>query len=516
MFDKSKLSQEEILVIRSIEKLFKIIPEKYSKVNLFYINIFKIAMYNVAVLQIYKRNFKIKRILKNILISERLIEKLSYYIQKCRDRNFNKQLAKKDNHEFQLHLEKINSSVPKATPQSHVFVASSASYLSAITSFMHYTKDKNFNLILPYSLSNYKSLQKINRANIIYFEDLITPDIFNKYEIAREEFRALFSAHEDYFEDIFKIDNYSLYPFFKQGIKNIFNHTIPNSLLYYLAAESFVRNNAPKSIITVRQRRTFENSFANAADNNNLKKFMLIHGNIFTEKGWMLTFGHFSNFNGIFVWGQSQKKILENNYTTTNSEIYPVGSPIFIPPKKKVQQKKKNLTILFAVGEVNTYRNLIINLLHSLEELSLNYKLILKLHPSVNSKTYYHFSNDSRIKILDSICSIEDYFLSSDLFLSGPSTTALQAMVTFILLAEKISLDAVRRNFDFNEYEEEHIIISEKQSLHLKIRDIFSSDEKLKEHLLIQESIINRNVENNSTPLISISKINQILNIKND
>ena len=51
--------------MKSIEKLFESLPEQYSSINLLYINIFKVAMYNAGILRIYQRNFKIKQILES-------------------------------------------------------------------------------------------------------------------------------------------------------------------------------------------------------------------------------------------------------------------------------------------------------------------------------------------------------------------------------------------------------------------------------------------------------------------
>lgn len=516
MHPNVEFNREESEAVKAIKNVFDLIPDKYNADELYYINLYKAATYNAEILSTYKTSSVIKIFLSRFYSNESIISSLGNTIQKIYNWNSNSKLKNKEKEEFPLLQVQKSLGRSYIEDGDNIFLASLPSYLLSISNFISSSQMKNNKVVIPRYLQHYHSIKQVNQKNIIIFEDLINNEILHEFNEAKRVLIKIFLKNEKFFHDNFSFSDYSLYPFFREGIKNLFVYTIPNSILYRLTAMSLLSRFHPNAVVCARQRRTFENAFMSVAKSYDVKKFMLIHGNIYNDKGWRLTFGHFTDLEGIFVWGQEQKNTLEEFYDTSGSNIYLVGSPIFLQRKGRLKKREEKLTVLFAIDKIEDFEDEINTTINILESSEINFRLILKLHPSVKSDLSHPLSRNKKVMIVDENHVIEDYFSYSDIFLTKASTTAIQAMVadipTIILAFDKKSQNEVRICYKFNKVQEKHMVSLNSNEFSFNLKKIILSKSYLKNHKDLQKSFLDKNISNYSNPADSIVQISNIIN----
>jgi len=516
MLDPTKLDYEEKLACDAISRLFEVLPEQYDCHNLAYLCLFKAAYYNGGIVNSYKNHLRIYGKVKKIIWTKRVASKIAYRIQKNVDRSYNNKLNRRDKVEFELVSGETKVDLDDITDLPvNIFVASLASYLPAMCRYLELEKEFQNLLIIPRSLKNHKSLSALNESDIYYFEDFIEEDIQTRFREVEYELRDIFYKNEKYFNEVFSLYGNSLYHFFSNGIKNMFFHLLPNAILYRLTAEVILTKFNVNSLFCIKQKRTFENAFAQVSNARGIRKYMMIHGPEL-KRSKNLMCGHHSNLDGLFVTGKDQVDLFKKNFDVSNSRIYSFGCPIFGGLRKRTKVNGQTIRILFAVDKINHFEYEINALLDSLSRLDFGYELILKPHPGYKREIYSRFFDNENVVVTGDTDPIEELFDKVDIFISKASTTLCQAMISevpsLVTCMGPHDRALIEDFLNFNDLQREHFFVNNKKQFSEKLRKLVNSDDYNRFHIELQNELMSNSVSNANDPMAAVKQIRDVIN----
>ena len=513
--DNKKLNDVENMVFSAIKSLYELIPSEYDEYDIPFLTVFKTLHYNGGIAPVYSRYHKLNNLFHTFCCNDLVAHKISMAILKRRLRHHNESFGDENKkREFVLDLQQSDNKI-SFNNKNNLFVASMPSYLKVIVSYIKKAKRNNNLIVIPRFLKNHEVLDDI-KNNIIIFDDYVDSNKVEEYAKIKKSFLNIFLKSEEKFYRAFSIRKDSLYPLFRNGIKNIFSNIIPNAILYCDTAKRILSDLNVKSVVCVRLKRTYENAFILSALHLNIYKYMMIHGTVHTGYGNILKFGHFSNLDGIFVWGQEQKDIINKYYDATNSKIFITGTPLIDslePDTSVVERREKN--ILFAVDGNDVSQLKIIK--KAIKKCGIMVNLIVKVHPGCDHKIYIKHCNCSNIHLKTGDEVLENYFGKADIFITKYSTAALQAMAmeipTLFAIINRKNKKKLPTLYNFDIVERKIIVADKKRSIIRKISDLLTSEDYVFEHKKTQNKYLKRVLAFSSYPEMSVDTISSIIDM---
>ncbi|AJW71794.1 CDP-glycerol glycerophosphotransferase family protein [Nitrosopumilus adriaticus] len=297
-----------------------------------------------------------------------------------------------------------------------------------------------------------------------------------------EKLNHIFS-NQKIFENIFVVEDFSLWNIIKNQLIKIYQTRIHEYLLTYYISKKILKQINIKFIMTLNEVGETEKIFL-AANKNKIPSIVLEHGfAIFLpESTRFSTLSNYPSFTDkIAVWSLSQKDFLEKNLKTKSEKIIVSGSPrhdkLFT---KTIKQKNKSHRILIAPTPITQIQGFDETKFHlKFEKIftelcsilkNRNIEIILKLHPS---QSFHNEIIKNLAKNLDPnitihlMTSIVDLIQVSDSVITitpegwGPSTIILESMIL-----QKPIMNIILDNhfYDFPYVQQNAILIASEKS----------------------------------------------------
>lgn len=489
-------------VLRSIKDLSRLIPSKYNHYDIPYIIEPKAYGYYTSLDSKYLRFSQYASLLNKVIRNKQLSHNISYRILAQRINKYKKVMVKQDigdpgtfnGQSFINYRKQISYNT-----FYNLLFTNAASYLRVLILYIKQSQFDNNILVIPYSLKELEILKEIDPQKILYFNDFVSEDIKSFFTECSQEFAEIFYKNQKSLESIFTLNGYHFYPFIKAGIEKIFRFTIPQSILVYQIIEEISKEININCVIGARVRKIFDRAFYKFANNNNIPRYVLLHADIGSDIKFMDSMGHFNDLYGVFVWGPSQKKMIECDIFSNVQKIYTTGSPLFEVENRTTDTSAiKKHKILYACGMNDKYE--IRMMLKTLSKILNNYYLIVKVHPGVNNLKYYdRFRNENNVEVLGGKTVIEDLLNDCDLFVTTTSSSSYQAMIknipTLFMNLNNKWTELILPYYKFDNLEEKRFVVNNRKELEQFLYKLFTLNNFRSKHIEFQKSFINRYIK---------------------
>ena len=513
------VKRSQKIQLDTIAKLSEIIPSSYNGYQLEYIILAKACSFYVPFDILLTRYLLLSNRLEKLLFSPTVSKYIAYQRTKIHLLLSSKPYTHLKN-ETNLDLDNYNNSLNNIDPKRsyNLFFANLRQYLRPIVQYLKYTELDNHLLLIPKHFKDYKILQDINSKSIIYFEDFITNEIINDYEESKLIFKKILESKQGFLEKLFHIDGYPFWEIFKPGFQNIFKYALPEALLYSKINEILFNSININSVVGVRMRRMFDRAIHIITKKNNIKSYIMPHANINGELRLMHKTGHFNHITSVFGWGDKQRQAILNDDLSDVKSVHITGSPLFDGLVKEKVNANNFKRILYAASRVDkkSFKSVLNTTLNS----SLDINLIVKGHPGEPDDIYQRYQNNDKVEIVPSSDVIEDIIPNSDLVITEVSQSIWVAMkleipVIFMVIHHKKFYEQYLNNiYMMNEVEEDTLLVNTEIKLRRKINGLFTSEEKRKTHLRIQNEFIAQRIQFGSKKNHSSNIIDNILKNK--
>ena len=297
-------------------------------------------------------------------------------------------------------------------------------------------KESNCKLISNDSLMEKEDEQKISKFQEEYLEKV-----------------AQIWSHDEYFDEIFKINNISFWPIIKHDLNQVYEKRIKGYVKEVIFAKKLFEKININCILSLYDIGETEKIFLNCK-NVNVSSFLLEHGFslFFDESKRFGTLSSYDTFmDKIAVWSNHQKEFLVSNFNIESNRIYAIGSPRHDKLTKIEEKNTHNdtLNVLIAPTPITQlqgfdtteihekFEKLIKRLCKIFQEKHPKVNLVFKIHPSQSEhndeikEKIEKYSKKSQIHLLTPILGL---IQSSDLVITitpegwAPSTIVLESM----------------------------------------------------------------------------------------
>jgi len=297
-------------------------------------------------------------------------------------------------------------------------------------------KNSNCKLISKESLMEKADEKKISKFQQEYLEKL-----------------SQIWSHNEYFDEIFKINNISFWPIIRDDLKQVYQKRIGEYVEEVIFAKKIFEKINIKCILSLYDVGETEKIFLNCK-NVNVSSFLLEHGFslFFDESKRFGTLSSYDTFmDKIILWSEHQKEFLISNFNIEANRIYAIGSPRH-DKLKKIEGKSMNndtLSVLIAPTPITQlqgfdttenhekFEKLVERLCKIFQEKYPKVNLVFKIHPSQSDhndeikEIIQKYSKKPQIHFLTPVL---DLIQSSDLIITitpegwAPSTIVLESM----------------------------------------------------------------------------------------
>ena len=319
---------------------------------------------------------------------------------------------------------------------------------------------KDINLIIinqrrpvTYDLESIKILKKSN-CKLISKNDLFDKDDIERISKSKKVFsqKLLEIWDDEYFNNIFKINDLKFWSIIKDNFKEVFSKRIDEYVESVFFAKKIFSKININCILSLYDIGETEKVFLKSKDGK-IDSFLLEHGFglLFEDSKTFGSLASYDNFrDNIVVWSDLQKKFLISNYKIDSDKIFAIGSPRHdqLIKMRKHNGNKKILQVLIAPTPITQlqgfdttdihekFENVIIKLCEIFEKLDV--KIIFKLHPSQSKhnneikQMIQKYSKKIPIYLLNPV---SELIQKSDLVITitpegwAPSTIILESMI---------------------------------------------------------------------------------------
>jgi len=504
-------------VLNSINRLSELIPPKYREYNLEKIVSPKAYGYHTILDTSYYQYIAIKKLIKKLLINEKISKYLSFKLVLLKRKRIGKAVRGfKDEIpiDFIINDSSLKDYDFKEGPYN-IFFASTQTYLRVLILYINQSKLNNNLLVIPRFLSKVEVLNDFDNNKLLFYEDFLNEDILNNYNNAKNEFSLIFKEKRKYLKEIFLLDSKNFFKIINIGLENIFNYLLPQALLFSLINENIYNKINVNNVIGARVRKIYDRASYEIAKKYNINRYVVLHSNIGTDIKFIHSMGHFNNLTGVFTWGLLQKKLIERDFFSKVDNIFVTGSPLFEKSNKNINNNSKyDRCILYAAthNDLQEVKELV-KITNSLPRTT---SLIIKVHPDIDHKPYEKYIQSEHVKLVPGESSLEDLLPQVDLLVTTISESALQAMIRgvpalFFLFTERWKKLGYNL-YGFDNNEEEQLVINSKESLKKRINELLFSEKYRSVFLKNQNNFLNKRIRMHSDNNGAANEIDKILN----
>jgi len=398
--DKQCVDAHEI-VINHINKLEKLIPSEYQQYKLIHIILAKAYGYNTEYDEIINIYFRLYYGFMRFLYNKQLAKNLAYMLLPYRVSWIKDNIRYYKEEKPSLVYSKCDNPLRNIDQNKsyNILFANFPSYFIPLIQYVNKSELDNHLIAIPRSMSENSIFDNIPPNRILILDEFITQSINAKYMIVKDEFNDIYKSNKDAIKKMFRIDNFIFFKFIDDGIEIIFKHLLPQSVFFcQILDEVFTKVNV-NAVIGARVRRIYDRAFHISALNHGIRSYIMLHANIGDDIRWIPSMGHFNYLEGIFLWGESQKILVENDHLSNVNNLHVVGSPLFDSEHKNNNLSRKKHIILYAAG--NNDKKEVKLLIEILQYLPDGTELLIKVHPSINQDYYQEFTSIDNVKVIN-------------------------------------------------------------------------------------------------------------------
>jgi hypothetical protein len=501
------------LVLEAFERLSIYIPDKYKYINLIDIVIIKSYGINTGLDVLLYHYLRLKSLINRIPAGVYFSKIVARFLVAFIGVGYNKRRV----NSFDEISILMKSSTTKTSRYDkgatyNLFVANTQAYLLVMINYIERSSLKNNILVIPRSLKDVEIVKKSTNVNIIYFDDYCNDEIFKEYLQQKDNLKKVYLDNKDNIEIIFNLEGVKFFKYIENGVRSIFVKLLPESILYSLIVENICREIQVKNIIGARVRKIYDRSFYSFSRRNNIDSYVLLHSNLMRKLKLNNATGHFNNISGVFVWGESQKQTIENDIFSSVKKIHLTGSPLFEKLYDKEMGVSNRKKIIYACGENDlNYADLFVNASYQ----SSDSEIVIKVHPSVDAKSYIDLVKNKNIDIVSGESSFENLLDSTRIVVTVLSEAGLHSMFrnipTIFILSEKKYSKLFDIMYDCSKEDKRFLMVENTMELKVKIQKILTSREYLKEYIAIQNRFMSSNFTKSDEKYGATSKIDRIL-----
>lgn len=515
--DQEVLQKAHSTVFFAFGRLKNLIPQNYERAELVDIVRPKASAFYTGCESLFEQYTFLKqfihRIMPNSLIAGGLAFKLISKIGRRRQLLFSSLGEERP--------EVLLPSSDKDTPgqfrkdrRYNIFFASTPTYFRVLALFINEDPNDNNIIIVPKCFSDAKILKEIDQTRLLFFDDFVTPEILDKYELSKRDFKEVFEKHQAELDHIFTFDGRRFFPILRPAIENVFNRIFPQAYLFYLVVENILKAIPVRSVIGARVRKLFDRAFYVCAKHSSIKRFVLFHGNTGSTGHCIQQMGHFNDMDGIFAWGEMQKSAIESDLLSRNNKIYITGSFLFETKNRATQRKSNKTRILYAAAK-NDLEEIEL-LVKGLRPFKNSTEIIIKAHPGVDEAPYRKFCVNSNVRLIPVTEILEHYLQDADIMVTSYSGTHLLAMrygipVLFIASKPVVAIDLLNL-YTIGRGQTRILVARNRKDITRFFKHLLGSDEYRRNYLKVQQDYLDKIIYFAQDPDYSLKKISEIIN----